>query len=339
MTPTTTSLHSETALEQDLPIVDPHHHLWHTPPITYGRQEPYLMDHLIADTVAGHNVTATCFVECSSSYRTSGPEALRPVGETEWVLAQHSIGRDNLAGILARGDLQLGSRIAEVLDAHAAAAGPMFKGVRTRATWDRDPQIPDAGARGLLTSAVAAAALGELRKRRLVFDVWVFFHQLDDVRELAAGHPDVPIVIDHLASPLAVGNAYTGRRSEVLTTWRAGLLTLVRHPNVYIKLGGLGIQQVVGPVSAPNRQSSADLAAFWGPEIRFCIEAFGPQRCMFESNFPIDSYVCDYVTLWNVFKRVTADLSTTERDALFHTTATNVYGLDGTTSDDRKTFA
>lgn len=338
MTGTTPSPHSEIALEQDLPIVDPHHHLWRTPPITYGRQEPYLMDHLVADTTAGHNVTATCFVECSSSYRTSGPEALRPVGETEWVLAQHRRGRDKMAGILARGDLQLGSRIAEILEAHAAAAGPMFKGVRTRATWDRDPAIPDAGARDLLTSAEASAALGELRKRALVFDVWVYFHQLDDVRKLAAAHPDVPIVVDHLASPLAVGNSYAGRRSEVLTTWRAGLLRLARHPNVYIKLGGLGIQQVVDPV-LPNRQSSADLAAFWGPEIRFCIDAFSPQRCMFESNYPIDSYVCDYVTLWNVFKRVTADLSITERTALFHTTAADVYGLDGTTSDDRKTFA
>ncbi|MFC5750883.1 amidohydrolase family protein [Actinomadura rugatobispora] len=324
--------HRETALEPALPIIDPHHHLWPRPVISYGPQQLYLIDALLADTTAGHDIRATVHVECSSGYRTTGPQVLRPVGETAWVIGQRRPGRGELAGIVGYADLRLGDRIGAVLDAHQEIAGHAFRGIRTRATWNPSHDVSSAAEDGLLLSSAAGPSLRQLQRRGLLFEVWVYFNQLDDVARVAEDNPDLPIVVDHLGSPLATGAAYRGQRDGVLARWRRSLRRLAGLGNVHLKIGGIGIPSVVDPRLTQAPVTSAALADFWGPEIGFCIDAFGPARCMFESNFPVDAYLCDYVTLWNTYKRVSADLSAFERDALFRTTALTVYGLDLPTS-------
>ncbi|PKW16830.1 amidohydrolase family protein [Saccharopolyspora spinosa] len=328
MTTDPSPTHAETAREPALPIIDPHHHLWSHPVVNYLPQEHYLIDELLTDTTAGHNVVGTVYVECSSNYRRTGPEALRPVGETEWVIAQRRPGRCELTGIVGYADPQLGDRIGEVLDAHHGSAGDTFRGIRCRATWDPSPDVPSATHKGLLQAPATQCAVAQLSRRQLIFEVWVYFHQLEDVIRLAQSNPSLLIVVDHLGSPLAGGVVYRGRRDSVLQRWRQSLRRLATLENVYLKIGGIGIPPVIEPFMTDRRWSSTWLAAYWGPEIRFCIESFGPHRCMFESNFPVDAYLCDYVTVWNIYKRITADLSTSERDALFYTTARTVYGLD-----------
>lgn len=322
--------YAEKALDSNLPIIDAHHHLAPGPIVSYGPQHGYLLDRLTDDMTAGHDVRATVYVECGVSYRTTGPEHLRPVGETEWVLSQRRPANHTLAAIVGYADVRLGTGVAPILDAHQDVAGEAFAGIRTRATSDPSLDIASAARRGLLASDEALAATAELARRGLIFEAWVYFHQLGEVARLASAQPELVVIVNHLGSPLATG-PYAGSRAAVLDQWRAGLRELARLPNVVLKLGGIGMQPVVDialdPGLAGTAPSSAAIAAHWAPEFLFCIDLFGPERCMFESNFPVDSYLCDYSVLWNAFKRATARLSHAERAALFHDTAMRVYRL------------
>jgi predicted TIM-barrel fold metal-dependent hydrolase len=255
---------------------------------------------------------------------------LAPVGETEWVARQRRPERGELAGIIAHADLRLGSRIGEVLDAHQATGGETFKGIRCRAAWDeyfRFPKgayeiVPD-----ILVSSEAADALSEVARRDLVFEAWVYHHQLDAFRKLAARQPQTRFVLEHLGCPLAVG-PYAERRSEVLAEWRAGLSRLAELDNVSLKISGLGLFPAIHPDVWAKPRSSEWLAAYWAPEILFGIETFTPARCMLGSDFPVDSPLFSYVVVWNILKRITSTMSETERRFLFHDTALVLYRLN-----------
>lgn len=313
------STYAEPALEPGLPIIDAHHHLW--PDGRYRRED------LIRDITAGHNVVGTVFIDCSASYRTDGPAEFAPVGETEWAMTQR--GERLIAGIVSHVDMYLGSRAAGVIEAHMEAGGGVFKGVRHNVAWDRHPDTNNA-LRGApqyaLLDPTFQAGVAELDRRGLVFETWVYFNQLDDVAALATRFPGLSIILNHLGGP-AVNGPYAGHRAEMLEEWRRGLRRLSTHEHVYLKIGGIGYRSFVEESVLAGPRTSGWLADYWRPEIRFCVDTFGPSRCMFESNFPEDRYLCDYVVLWNTFKRASSELSPDERAELFESTARRAYSL------------
>ena len=310
----------EEALEPDLEIVDPHHHLWDfdTP---YGRYE--LAD-LKRDTGAGHNVVETVFVECSSNYFETGPEHLRPVGETVFVAAQADLGDQTpgarITGIVGRADLT-GPAVAEVLDAHIEAAGGRFRGIRH--AW----AMKDGDDVHLYKHDNFQAGCRVLASYGLSFDAWQYHFQLDDVASLARAVPELSIVVDHVGGPLGIGR-FAGKRDEVLAETKAGLAVLSELDNVTLKVGGIGMVRY-GTEWVPNDRppNSDDVLDAWGDMMRWCIDTFGPSRCMFESNFSVDAQTTSYVVLWNAFKRISAGYSDAERADLFAGTARRVYRL------------
>tara|TARA_B110000263_G_scaffold245646_1_gene255537 strand:+ start:50 stop:1054 length:1005 start_codon:yes stop_codon:yes gene_type:complete len=320
----------ETALEPDLPICDPHHHFWDRPD---GR---YFLDELLIDTGGGHNITETVFVECSAMYRKDGPEKMRPVGETEFVQgiaaqsASGMYGDTNVAaGIVGYADLRHGDEVTEVLEAHIAASRDRFRGVRNASSWDASPEIggymnpPE----GLLGDAGFRTGLAALQKLGLSFDAQVYHPQLNELVDLARAFPDVTIILNHTGVPLGIG-PYVGREDEVAQVWRSGITELAGCENVVMKLGGVGMPlggHRWNERSAPL--SSQELADGISSYYNFAIETLGPDRCMFESNFPVDNQSTSYTVLWNAFKLLSKNLSPTERSSLFRDTAVRAYRL------------
>ncbi len=322
----------EEILEPELPIVDPHHHLWGAP------RPQYLFDEVSADANSGHKVVATVYVDCTEQYRSDGPERLRPVGETEFALsiarqsANAAPGATKLCeGIVSYADLTAGAPVREVLEAHIAAGNGLFKGVRLSTSWDADSALRTTArtppAR-LLYDPTLREGFAQLAPLNLTFDSWVYHHQLADVADLAKSFPDTTIILDHAGGPLGIG-PYAGQRDEVFAIWSAGIKELARHPNVHVKLGGLAMR-VSGfgfhEMQAPP--TSEDMAQAWRPYVETCIAEFGAERAMFESNFPVDKISSSYAVLWNAFKRLAAGCSDDEKADLFSRTAARVYSLD-----------
>lgn len=319
----------EAALEPDLPIIDPHHHIW-----TTGKRPQYPPERILADKAgSGHRVVATVFVEAHEAYRTEGPEHLRAVGETELArrLGDEAIERGGkatgaCAGIVAFVDLRWGALVPEAIAAHRAAAGGRLCGVRHMAP--NAPELPSKTPTplGMLLSAEFQAGFAHLAEHDLTFDAMVMHPQLDDVTDLARAFPQTTIVLDHVGSPIGVGR-YADHRDDAFAEWRAGLTRVAACPNVVCKLGGLFIPFTgLGPAS-PRQAGSVEMAAAQRDHLLAAIDLFGPSRCMFESNFPVDLPFVSYEALWNGFKRVTADFTRAEREAMFHDVAARVYRL------------
>jgi predicted TIM-barrel fold metal-dependent hydrolase len=327
------ALHREDILEPELAIVDPHHHLW-----DFARHR-YLLPELLADTGSGHDVVQTVFIECTACYRAEGPAALKPVSETEFVngiaamAASGAYGKTRVAaGIVGMADLTLGSHVEEVLAAHVKAGGGRFRGIRHAAGWqDRTPEVHNSHTAPpphlYRDHAKFREGLAVLGRMGLAFDAWLYHPQLDDLIDLARAFPDQRIVLDHVGGPLGVG-WYADKRAEIFADWRARMTELARAPNAFVKLGGLGMR--INGFAFDKRArppSSQDLADAWRPYIETCIEAFGPARCMFESNFPVDKISGTYATYWNAFKRLAAGASADEKALLFRETARRFYRL------------
>jgi predicted TIM-barrel fold metal-dependent hydrolase len=322
---------TEEILEPDLPICDPHHHLWDFP----GNR--YLLPELLADLQSGHNVRGTVFVECTSFYRASGPEELRMVGETEFVngvAAMAASGRYGpvlaCEGIVARADLTMGAAVGPVLDSHIRAGNGRFRGIRHAGGWDASPEVRNSHTdppRGLYAETSFRTGLRELAKRNLSFEAWQYHPQLPDVTALARGVPEAKIVLNHVGGPLGIG-PYAGKRDEIFRSWSRDIYELAKCPNVAVKLGGLGMS-ICGFDFHKHEAlpGSQELAGAWRPYLECCIEAFGPGRAMFESNFPVDGVSCSYATLWNAFKRVTQGASAEEKALLYQNSARSFYRL------------
>lgn len=322
---------NEAILEPDLPIVDPHHHLWDRP------NWRYLLPELLADLNAGHRITTTVFVQCRAFHRADGPEELRPIGETEFVNGVAAMSASGnygparvCAGIVSHANLALGDRAEAVLAAHIRAGGGRFRGIRHITAWDADPVTLNPGnpaPPGLMAEPAFRKGLARLAAMDLTFDAWLYHPQIPELAALARAVPQARIVLNHVGGPLAIGT-HAGKREEILAKWRNDVRDLARCPNVFVKLGGLGMRiNGFGFDAQPEPPSSEQLASAWKPYIETCIEAFGVSRCMFESNFPVDKGSYSYAVGWNAFKRLAAAASAAEKADLFSGTATRFYNL------------
>ena len=323
---------TETILEPALPIVDPHHHLWERP----GWR--YMLDDLLADTNSGHNIVGTVFVQCRSMHRAGGPEEFRPVGETEFVngvaamSASGGYGATKVcAGIVGHTDLRLGNHAAAVLEAHVRAGGGRFRGIRHITAYDPDPTLMNPAYSpppGLMADAAFQQGFACLAPLNLTFDAWLYHPQIADVAALARAFPDTGICLNHIGGPLAIGT-YAGKRDEITAGWKTSIQDLARCPNVVVKLGGMAMRINGWDFhEKSDPPSSETLAAAWKPYVETCIEAFGADRCMFESNFPVDKGSYGYQAFWNACKILAKGASAAEKTALFSGTATRFYRLD-----------
>ena len=319
---------TEEVVEPELPICDPHHHLWDYP------ENRYLLDELLADTDSGHNIVSTLFMECGSMYRADGPEALTPVGETEFVNGIAAMSASGgygatraCAAIVGYADLNLGPAVGDVLDAHAAASS-RFRGIRHAASWDASDDVRNshtAPVKGMLADARFRTGLKELGKRGMTFDGWLYHPQIPELTDLARAFPDQPIIFDHFGGPLGIG-PYAGRRTRIFEYWKGAVAELAECPNVVAKLGGLVMAiNGFGFHKRERPATSDELVAATRDYHLHMIDCFGVDRCMFESNFPVDKVSCSYPVLWNSFKKIVAGFSAAEKAALFHDTAVRVY--------------
>jgi predicted TIM-barrel fold metal-dependent hydrolase len=270
-------------------------------------------------------------------YRADGPEEMQPVGETEFVTGIAAMSDSGLygptrvaAGIVGFADLTLGDRVEGVLQAQLRAGGGRFRGVRHSAAWDADTVIGNSStATGphLFASADFRAGLRRLTALGLSLDAWQFHPQLPDTIALARAFPNANIIVGHCGGPLGYG-VYAGKRDEVFAGWKANIVELAKCENVSMKLGGMMMRLAAYDYGAlPKPPTSAELADYWRPYIETCIERFGPSRCLFESNFPVEKMGIGFAALWNAFKRLTAGASADEKRALFSGTARRVYRL------------
>ena len=321
----------EPIIEPELPIIDPHHHLWQRP----GWR--YLLEDLLLDTGSGHNIVATVYMEARSMYRDQGPEEMRPVGETEFangIAAMCSSGicakTRACAGIVGHADLTLGSRVEPVLSGLIHAGGQRFRGIRHGVSWDADPSIvsPASPARpGLLSDKTFREGVAVLSRLGLSYDVSLYHPQINEVAALAGAFPDLRIILNHVGGVLGIG-AYRGKHDDVFSRWQISIKALAARSNVFVKLGGLGQGYTgLGFNEQAEPPSSEMVAARFRPYVETCIAAFGASRCMFESNFPVDKISYSYPVFWNACKLMAKGASGSEKADLFAGSAARCYRL------------
>lgn len=323
------ALRVEDIVEPDLPIIDAHHHLWDPP----GQR--YLFDEFLADVGSGHNIVATIFAPCRAMYRAGGPEDMQPVGETEFVAGMATQSESGLYGstricaaIVSSLDFALGERVVPVLEAHIRAGGGRFRGIRGRTSWDASPEVHKLPTtQGVMKERATREAIAQIQKFGLSLDLWAFHTQMDEAIDLCRAFPDLPIIINHIAGPLGIG-PYEGRRDEIFGVWAEHVKTLGTLPNTIMKIGGFGMRFTGNTYHRqPMPPSSDELVAAWRPYTETCIEAFGPGRCMFESNFPVDKAMFSYPVMWNAYKKLCAGYTESERHDLFCGTAARTYRI------------
>ncbi len=322
---------SPSVVEPDLPVIDSHHHLWL---MSTGR---YLLDEFVADVSSGHRVLATVYAECSAMYRRRGPERFRSVGEAEFVAGCAAMSESRLFGptqicaaFIGAADFTLGAQVDEVLEALAIASGGRLRGIRGAVDWDGDaslssPVRPFAPPL-LLLDPQFREGVARLAARKLVYDAWQYYPQLAELCSLADAFPDLPIVVNHCGGLLGIG-AYAA--AENFTRWRASVADVARRPNTFMKLSGLAPRRCgFGFAERAEPPSAGELAALWRPYVETCIDLFGPERCMFASNFPVDGVAGSYLSVWNALKLTAANFSAIEKHTLFCGTASRVYGIE-----------
>ncbi len=319
----------EEVIDPSRRIVDPHHHFFvKNPEFPY-----YTLEDLWTD-MTPHGVEQTVFLQCWEGHRESGPEHLQPVGETEWVheiaeRAKRSPDKTQIGAIIGTADFLLGAKVREVLEAHVAAS-PRFRGIRQIAAWDPHPEFlsaPWASNGNLYGDLKFRAGFAVLAEMKLVCDAYHYHHQTPYLVDLARAFPNTQIVLDHLGTPLGT-HAYAGRAEEIFAAWKRDLAVLASCPNVNVKLGGLAMPwNGFGFENDPRPPTSDELAARQDRYYHYAIDAFGPARCMFESNFPVDKVSVSYTVLWNAFKKMAARYTEAEKDLMFSGTASRVYGL------------
>lgn len=323
-------LRVEEAVDPNRPIIDAHHHLWGR------RSSTYLAPELVADTRGAHNVTHTVFVECAARYDRDAEPHMAPVGETRFVVEQATEAAElgtTIGAIVSHADLCLGDAVEEVLAAHDQAGAGLFRGIRHGTNWSDDPTIgighhdprqhqmaEDGFRRGLAT----------LGRMGFSFDAWIYFDQLRELADMARAVPETPIVLDHLGGPIGVGRYSGAGRLEMLEVWQAGITDVASCPNVVVKIGGIGMEHYYGTpwYDLPKPPSSDIVATWWSEIVHFTIDAFGPERCLMESNFPVDRQTLPYSVLWNALQILTDRYDESEKQAMFFDNSARVYRID-----------
>lgn len=320
----------EDIVEPDLPIIDPHHHLW------YNRHiGDYVLEDLWADTT-GHNVVKTVFVECHAEYRDSGPEHERPLGETGFVAAQAEASeadsaRATIAGIVGHADLTLDNgMLRDLLEQHREVSGGRFRGIRDALARAEHPEVMRIAGRAAADKSTnpefrdGVRLLGDMD---LTYDSWHYHYQIKDFTELAKACPDTTMIMDHFGTPIGVG-PYVDQREEIVTQWKADIAAVAACPNVVAKIGGLAMpDNGFGWHDRETPPSSDEFAEAQRDYYLHTIECFGPDRCMMESNFPVDRWSISYHVLYNGLKKIVANFSESEKAAMFHDTAARTYSI------------
>ncbi len=335
---------AEPIIDPDLPIIDTHHHLWQRAG-GGARGESwdvpafrYLLEEFLADCATGHNIVGSVFLQCHSMYRHDGPVPMRPVGETEFVAGIAAMadsggyGKTKVAaGIVGFADLTAGDWVTPVLEAHIRAGGGRFRGVRHSCGYDPDPIIgnsaPDIQP-GLYLRDDFRAGMKRLSALGLSLDAWGFHPQIPDITDLARAFPSTNIIMGHCGGPLGYGR-HAGKQAEVFATWKTHVAELAKCQNVTMKLGGMMMRLAALDYMALDRPpTSAELAEAWKPYVETCVELFGADRCIAESNFPVEKMGIGFAGLFNALKRICAGCSQSEKEAIFANTARRVYRLD-----------
>lgn len=322
----------EAVLDPAMPVIDAHHHLFHQ-----GAHR-YLFEELLADTTDGHDIRATIYIEAGAMARADGDPMLRPLGEFEFangiaaMSASGSYGAARLcAGIIPHADLRYGQAIGTLLDRYRDAAPERFCGVRHCGAFDPNPGIttmPTPPPPGLLCDENFRAGFAEVARRGLTYDSWLYHPQLADLADLARAFPQAQLIMDHMGGRLGIG-AYAEDPAAVTRDWERGVREVAACPNVAVKVGGFAMRMMgFGFHEHDEPPGSEELAAAWQPYFGVILDAFGWQRIIFESNFPVDKMSCSYRTLWNAFKRLVADHPEAERAAMLGGNAQRIYGLD-----------
>lgn len=316
---------TEDIIDPEREIIDPHHHLW-----PKGTGLPYGLDDLHADVDAGHRIIKTVFIECGAAYRTDGPDHLKSVGETEFVAGESARDpRHVISGIVAHADLRRDD-ISEILDQHETAGRGLLRGIRhalSRADHPEVLSIPGRAPVGLFADEAFRRGVALLGERGLTYDTWHYHYQNTEFLELARAVPGTTMVLDHFGTPLGVG-PYADHREEIFARWKADIAELAGCPNIVAKLGGLAMpDNGFGWNTADRPPTSDEFLAAQRRWYEHTIECFGPERCMFESNFPVDRFSLSYAVLWNALKKLTSSFSEPEKDAMFRATAARVYSL------------
>lgn len=322
----------EDIIEPNRPIVDPHHHLWKE----NARRKQYIVEDLWEDTSSGHNIEKTVFVECRAEYLTDGPENMQPVGETHFLAeaaaqTAQDPNRATISAIVSFANLLQGAQVEELLQAHIEAGNGLFRGIRNQASWSASENVPNARIEPpphLYANPKFQEGFARLGPLGLTFDAWLFHPQIPDLTELARKFPETTIIMDHFGGPIGIG-PYANYRDEVFAKWKQDIATLSQCPNVHPKLGGIAMPlNGFGWDTAEKPATSDDIVNAHRPYYMHTIEHFGPDRCMFESNFPVEKASVSYPVLWNAFKKLAAEFTEEEKDALFRTTAIRVYKID-----------
>lgn len=285
----------------------------------------YLPEHWQRDT-GGFETRG--FVHVQAGWHGKGQ--LGSVGETHWL--ERVCGAE-LLGIVGHADLGTES-LAQVLDAHAEAS-PRFVGVRDMLAHDRDAGVMNYDERPeRCRDAAWQRGFDELGRRKLSFDAWMYQPQLRSFETVVAAHPSTRVILDHLGTPIGYGGPFGGygrtkaERQEIAARWRDDLAALAQHPQVHAKISGLTMPVVGwGFHERPSPPSRTELLECLGPMVETALELFGPQRCMFASNFPMDKVSASWTSLYEVFDELTRTRDEGERRALFHDNAARVYAL------------
>lgn len=270
---------------------------------------------------------------------------MRPVGEVEFV---HGLATDSANGlygpariaaaIVGHANLNLGEKVEPVLEALQAASTTRFRGIRHSVSWDPHPEVdntwpgPSPVATNKMDGQLASdnfrASARVLARMSLSMEAWLFSPQLSELADFARAVPDLTIILNHIGGLLRVG-PYANRDDDVLPSWRRGIAAVAHCPNVYIKLGGVGMPRTGFDWHTRAKPiGSEELAEYLAPLLTYCIEQFGPNRCMFESNFPIDKVSYSYNVMYNAFKLLSKGYSDAERASMFHDTAAEVYRIN-----------
>jgi predicted TIM-barrel fold metal-dependent hydrolase len=209
-----------------------------------------------------------------------------------------------------------------------AASPGRFRGIRHSVGWDPSPELVNRDIEGALSRDDYRAGARVLARMGLCLENSLYHPQLPDLAAFARAMPDLTIILNHIGGLVRIG-PYANRDDEVLPAWRRGIAAVAACPNVILKLGGVGQHRYgFNWYTRPTPIGSEKLATALSPLMQYCIEQFGPERCMFESNFPVDKISYSYAVVYNAFKRLSAGYSASERAAMFHDTAARVYRLD-----------